>query len=86
MDETVTTEGIDPGILAAFTSDPNEDISLTVIAHRGGGGHFGSSGVHVVDTMSTEIRGNRRTMTEGERNELHEAARTIARILVAIRQ
>lgn len=70
---------------AMFAPDPNEDISITITAHRGGGGGFGSSGVFVCDTMSQEIRGSRRRMTESEQQALDEAARSIARILTAIR-
>lgn len=73
-------------LYAMFAPEPNADISLTITAHRGGGGGYGSGGVFICDTMSTEIHGAaRRPMTENERTALNEAARQIARILVAIR-
>jgi hypothetical protein len=75
--------GNDP--YAMFAPDPNGDISITITAHRGGGGSFGGSGVAVFDTMSTEIKGSHRRLTEAEGSALHEAARSIARILVAVR-
>lgn len=68
-----------------FAPDPDGDISITITAHRGGGGGFGSGGVFVCDTMSQELRGARRPMTESEQAALNDAARSIARILVAIR-